>query len=192
MKKSGKQQRSKETIETLLAAAAQVLIDEGYEKATTNRIADRAGFSVGTLYQYFDDKEDIYGELLDRAIAGLCNAAAYCPVQASLAQTLQALLTRVLGGMGANPALVQALGALLAGQFRNKRDVAFESIVASTARLLEAHRQEIAVEDLALAARIVVGATESLANSGSLDHLGRDDLMANALRLQLAYLTLKT
>ena len=192
MKKNGKQQRSRETIETLLAAAALVLIDEGYEKATTNRVAERAGFSVGTLYQYFDDKEDVYGELIDRAITQLCDAAEHCPVQASLAQTLHKLLTRVYGGMEQNPALVQALGALLAGKFRDKRNVACESIVASTAILLKAHRQEIAVEDMALAARIVVGATESLANSGNLDHLSSDELMANALRLQLAYLTMKT
>jgi AcrR family transcriptional regulator len=61
LKNKGKQQRSRETIKTILGAAAQVLIEQGYEKATTNRIAECAGYSVGTLYQYFDHKEDIYG-----------------------------------------------------------------------------------------------------------------------------------
>ncbi|EHK88592.1 TetR family transcriptional regulator [Saccharomonospora azurea SZMC 14600] len=49
------QQRSRHTVTVLVEAAAQVFDAEGLA-ATTNRIADRAGYSVGTLYQYFPDK----------------------------------------------------------------------------------------------------------------------------------------
>lgn len=56
------QQRSKATVEYLLEAAARVFDREGID-ATTNRIAEEAGFSVGSLYQYFDDKQGLLHEL---------------------------------------------------------------------------------------------------------------------------------
>ena len=192
MKKKGKQQRSRETIKTILGAAAQVLIEQSYEKATTNRIAECAGYSVGTLYQYFDDKEDIYGELIDQALVELMKAAVNCPIQTSLEETLHELLARIIRGLEQNPALIQALQELLVGQFRYKRNAAYESIIASTTRLLEAHRSEIAVDDLSLAARIIVGAAEGVANSGEIELMQHRDLEAHLLRLQLAYLTRKS
>ena len=192
LKNKGKQQRSRDTIEVILGAAAQVLMDEGYEKATTNRIADRAGYSVGTLYQYFDDKKDIYGELIDQTLAELQRTAANCPTQATLRETLQQLLARILQGLEQSPALIQALQALLVGQFRDKRNAAYESIIASTTRLLEAHRSEIVVEDLGVAARIIVGAAESMSYSGNVELMKYHDFEAHVLRLQLAYLTMKT
>ena len=192
MKNKGKQQRSRETIKTILGAAAQILIAQGYEKATTNRIAECAGYSVGTLYQYFDDKEDIYGELIDQALVELMKAAVNCPIQTSLEETLHELLARIIRGLEQNPALIQALQELLVGQFRYKRNAAYESIIASTTRLLEAHRSEIAVDDLSLAARIIVGAAEGVANSGEIELMQHRDLEAHLLRLQLAYLTRKS
>lgn len=44
-------------MEVLLEAAAQVFLRDGYEAATTEAIAERSGFSIGSLYQYFANKE---------------------------------------------------------------------------------------------------------------------------------------
>jgi AcrR family transcriptional regulator len=63
------QKRSKDTVEFLLAAAAQVFEECGYAAGTTNRIAMRAGVSIGTLYQYFPSKEALVVALLERHIA---------------------------------------------------------------------------------------------------------------------------
>lgn len=63
------QHRSRATVEFVLAAAAQVFEEHGYAGGTTNRIADRAGVSIGTLYQYFPSKEAIAVALLERHIA---------------------------------------------------------------------------------------------------------------------------
>lgn len=63
------QHRSKATVDAVLVAAAQVFEAHGYAAGTTNRIAERAGVSIGTLYQYFPSKEAIAVALLERHIA---------------------------------------------------------------------------------------------------------------------------
>ena len=60
------QARSGETIRIIFEATAQVLNDHGESALTTNRIAARAGVSIGTLYQYFDSKEAIVLSMLAR------------------------------------------------------------------------------------------------------------------------------
>lgn len=62
------QQRSKETVNAVLTAAAQVFEERGYTGGTTNRIAEAAGVSIGTLYQYFPSKEALAVALLERHI----------------------------------------------------------------------------------------------------------------------------
>ncbi len=53
-------------VDLILEAATQVLIEDGYEGATTNRIAQRAGVSIGSLYQYYPNKEAVVAALFDR------------------------------------------------------------------------------------------------------------------------------
>jgi AcrR family transcriptional regulator len=62
------QARSKATVDAILAAAAQVLKRKGYAATTTDRIAERAGVSVGSLYQYFPNKDAILVALAERHI----------------------------------------------------------------------------------------------------------------------------
>ncbi|MDC0254854.1 TetR/AcrR family transcriptional regulator [Bacteriovoracales bacterium] len=57
------QSRSKVTVDSIIESAFEILIKFGYEKSTTQRIAERAGVSVGTLYQYFPNKKSIFTEL---------------------------------------------------------------------------------------------------------------------------------
>lgn len=63
------QARSQRSVEAIIEASAQVLERYGYHSATTNRIAERAGVSVGTLYQYFDSKDEIFDRLIEREAA---------------------------------------------------------------------------------------------------------------------------
>lgn len=60
------QARSRRSVDAIVEASAQVLESHGYQAATTNRIAERAGVSVGTLYQYFDNKDEIFDLLIER------------------------------------------------------------------------------------------------------------------------------
>jgi len=71
------QQRAEGTVRALVEATLQVLLRDGYAKLTTTRVAERAGVSVGTLYQYFPDKRALvtalkveYFGLMTRAVEG--------------------------------------------------------------------------------------------------------------------------
>src|SRR5271154_4777544 len=68
-RKLPRQQRSEATVESILEAAAQVFERHGYAAGTTNRIAERAGVSIGTLYQYFPNKDAILIALARRHLA---------------------------------------------------------------------------------------------------------------------------
>ncbi len=63
------QGRAQATVEAILKAAAQILERRGAEAATTNAIAERAGVSIGSLYQYFTDRDALIHELVRRHIA---------------------------------------------------------------------------------------------------------------------------
>jgi AcrR family transcriptional regulator len=60
------QERSRSTVDAVLEAAAQVLERDGYAATTTDDIALRAGVSIGTLYQYFPNKDAILLALAER------------------------------------------------------------------------------------------------------------------------------
>jgi len=65
-RKQPRQARSQATVHAVLQAAVQVLEREGVEAATTTRIAEVAGVSIGTLYQYFSHRDAIFDALQDR------------------------------------------------------------------------------------------------------------------------------
>lgn len=60
------QQRSATTVETILEAAARILERKGLDALTTNAVAELAGVSIGSLYQYFPGKAAILAELIRR------------------------------------------------------------------------------------------------------------------------------
>ena len=75
MRKSPTQARAAQTVDAIVEAATQILQSDGEERLTTNRIAERAGVSIGSLYQYFADKEAIVEAIAererDRLVAGV-------------------------------------------------------------------------------------------------------------------------
>lgn len=74
-RKAPSQQRSTQTVDRIVAAAISVFDDVGYQAATTNEIAREARVSVGSLYQYFPNKDALLVEIARRHIA--CTVAAF-------------------------------------------------------------------------------------------------------------------
>jgi AcrR family transcriptional regulator len=84
-RKSPLQERSRRTVERILNAAARIFHEQGYAGATTNDIADEADVSVGSLYQYFPNKDALLVALTKRHI-----------------EAATAGLTELLGGLDAD------------------------------------------------------------------------------------------
>ena len=68
LRKKPKQKRSKLMVDNILEASIRVLKQHPYQKFTTNRVAEAAGISIGSLYQYFPNKQTILLELEIRAV----------------------------------------------------------------------------------------------------------------------------
>jgi AcrR family transcriptional regulator len=67
-RKSPKQQRAIVTAEAIIQATQQIITKDGFKAATTNRIAEVAGVSVGSLYQYFPNKQAIVRTLIQETV----------------------------------------------------------------------------------------------------------------------------
>jgi AcrR family transcriptional regulator len=65
-RKAPKQARSLETVKIIVEAAARILEERGHDGFSTNAVADRAGVSIGSLYQYFPSKDALIGALVVR------------------------------------------------------------------------------------------------------------------------------
>ncbi len=68
-RKQPRQTRSRETVQVILRAAAQVFSTRGYAATTTNHVAARAGVSIGSLYEYFPNKDALLVALLEQHLA---------------------------------------------------------------------------------------------------------------------------
>jgi AcrR family transcriptional regulator len=101
------QARSQQTIQTLFKAAAQILDKEGEAGLSTNKVAAAAGFSIGTLYQYFPSKEVLIQAMAARGQALVLEA---------LSQYLSELETREdVQRLDGRDLLAQAIRILLRG-----------------------------------------------------------------------------
>ncbi|MGI4830662.1 MAG: TetR/AcrR family transcriptional regulator [Janthinobacterium lividum] len=87
-RKTPQQSRSVATVEAIHAATIQVLLKSGVERLTTVHVAQRAGVSVGTLYQYFPNKRALLFAVLERhlllvnkAVEDACAANHFQPLE---------------------------------------------------------------------------------------------------------------
>jgi AcrR family transcriptional regulator len=75
-RKSPRQSRSAQTVEAILEGAARILETRGFDGYTTNAVAERAGVSIGSLYQYFPGKDALTRALIRRETGRLLAEAA--------------------------------------------------------------------------------------------------------------------
>ena len=145
-RKSPSQRRSIDTVEVIIEAAVRILRSDGYAGLTTRRVAEVAGVSVGSLYQYFHNRQAIVAEMVRRRVTAFIAA-----VEA----------TDISGAADLRTAVVATMTAFLA----EKRSSLWLSTVLQGA-MGEVHGRQIVAEQLraaapALAARLsqVAGAS---------------------------------
>lgn len=93
-RKRPRQARSSVTVDAIFEAVIQVLLTQGFAGLTTTRVAERAGVSVGTLYQYFPNKRSLVAAVIERHLAQVVQAMeAAC--EAVQGQALDAMATTV-------------------------------------------------------------------------------------------------
>jgi len=162
-------------------AAARVLQREGYAGAATNRIAEVAGVSVGTIYQYFANKDQLFDALIRRELEGLLSVLrriVFDPHE-PIADSLQRLLQILVEVRPDAPTLYRSLEQVPNALFRRRVAEARESVIGWVREFLASHRSEIHVRDLDVAAFVVVAAAEGLAINASTEFYrarGADEL----------------
>jgi AcrR family transcriptional regulator len=97
MRKAPRQARSRATVEAIIQAGARILSDDGWAGFTTNKVADLAGVSIGSLYQYFPDKLSLVDAIrrrhLDDSLAAMRKTRAKgLPPRQFVADLVQAMI----------------------------------------------------------------------------------------------------
>jgi AcrR family transcriptional regulator len=177
-RKRATQARSQATVEVILKATAHILVAEGYDRASTNKVAARAGVSIGSLYQYFPGKEALVAALLERHVdrMGEVLRAAFPRLAGSPVERAAVEVVRLMVAAHAvEPALHRVFVEQVPriGKLERVQDVEREMTQLVRA-YLETRRDQLVVRDLDLAAYIVVGIVESLTHAAV---LSRPDLL---------------
>jgi AcrR family transcriptional regulator len=174
------QERAKNTVEALLSATAQVLKRDGYDRASTNLIAARAGVNIASLYQYYPSKEALVAALIDQQLERL--TAWMVPTleevkSLPLAEAVERVVRRYQEGFLDDVALHQVL---LRQVPRVER---WNPVVELRRALIEqlaghlAQRRDVRVKDPATAAFAVIHASEALGEAAVLE---RPELLGDA------------
>lgn len=192
-RKHATQERSRATVEALLAATARVLVRDGYDRASTNKIAVAAGVSIGSLYQYFPSKEALVAAVQDRHVEEMLaevRATMTEAVQRPLPEAARALVRVMIAAHAVSPKLHRVLVEQIP-RVRGLEQIerVGQEALTMTRAYLDAHSASLDVKDLEMAAFIVVTCVEALTHAAVLyrpallgDELFVDEVTAVVLR----------
>jgi AcrR family transcriptional regulator len=170
-----RQARSRQTVECLLTAAAQVFAAQGYANTTTNRIAERAGVSIGSLYQYFPSKDALLLALAERHVERAFETVmeeVRAKRTAPVPELLRALVDALVEAHQIEPSLHRVIfeEAHLDASFRRRLDELDERAMAVAREVIDARIAELAVANRELASFIVVQVLEGLTHAMVVRH----------------------
>jgi AcrR family transcriptional regulator len=186
-RKQPEQDRSRATVDVIVDAAARILVKHGYDAFTTNRVAEKAGVSIGSLYQYFPNKDALLGELMRRHTAdlerGIEDMQAHAR-NAPLAEVVRAAIEHNVQSHLIDPALHRVLSEEVPRLGKLDWQAAFAERMAGRVRAaLEARRVEIVVADLDLAVYMVCRTVETVIHNAATER--PLDLRSGALAEEL-------
>lgn len=172
-RKSASQERSRVTVDALVEATARILVREGFDKASTNRIAEQAGVSVGSLYQYYPSKEALVAAVIDRhnhEIMRVVNAAFAEVASQPIGKAVRRLVAVAIEAHQIDPRLHRVLAEQIPRTGRLADVEAFgRQTYALFRAYLEAHSDELRIADLSMAAFVSVTSIEALAHTAVLN-----------------------
>lgn len=193
-RKAPRQERAKATMQAILEATAHVLVEEGWDHASTNRIAVRAGVSIGSLYQYFPSKEALLVALVEQhaeetmgILARLIDELRDAPLQ----DAVRALVGAMLDVHDVDPELHRVLTEQVPRVDGFDRLMAIDARAATLARAaLEARRAELRPDvDLDVATFILTTSIEAVTHAAVLrGEVDRDALARELAELVVRYL----
>ena len=161
------QERARFTVAAILEAAAEVIDEVGWAHASTNRIADRAGVSIGSLYQYFANKEAILATLMEEhrkevhVVVGLALHRLEDPA-VPISDALRGLFDELVQLHREDPVLTRVLATEVPHYLGdNDHGAKSEHLVRWLQRLLE-ERKDVRVKDAAAAAGVMAISIEAL------------------------------
>lgn len=161
-----RQSRSRALVEAILEATARVLTERGYAGTNTNLVAERAGVSVGSVYQYFPNKDSLLTALHERHAMEM-QAAVDTVLEGTQALDLRGKLAAIVHAWLAAHQVAPELHRVLEKEFPffdapADQSPADRSIWQRLRQLLEEHRDEIVPTDRELATWMLLQTMESL------------------------------
>ena len=165
-RKRPRQDRAKVTVETILAATARLLVRRGFDGLTTNEVASAAGVSIGSLYQYFPNKEALVAALVEKhiedmnaALVGELARVATLP----MAQAARAVIELTIRAHAHEPELHQVLTEQVPriGRMARIRELNAISHRVVT-ELLKARQHELAIRNPEMSAFILCVTIEAI------------------------------
>jgi len=173
-RKTAGQERSRATVDALIEATARILVREGFDRASTNHVADVAGVSVGSLYQYFPSKEALVAAVVDRHTQKIQRTvqAELIGIEAeSLERGVRKLIAAAIEGHRVDPKLHAVVAEQIprVGKLQKISDSSRANITRFR-EFLDSHQKEIRTLDLDLAAFVCVSSIEALTHNAVLHH----------------------
>lgn len=171
-RKRPRQDRSRATVETVLQATARVLVKRGFDGLTTNLVAEAAGVSIGSLYQYFPNKAALVAALIEHhvdAMTRLVLSELTRVAQLPAAEAIRCVIETMIRAHAVQPELHRVLTEQVprVGRMAKLREVEALSH-RMVAGVLAARRAELAIDDPELAAFVVVSAIEAITHRAAL------------------------
>jgi len=108
-RKQPRQARARHTVEAIIEASARILEEQGHGGFTTNAVAELAGVSIGTLYQYFPDKDALLGALIARETTLLVEEAEAASLMTGGQEALDSLVQAAVRHQVRRPHLARIL-----------------------------------------------------------------------------------
>jgi AcrR family transcriptional regulator len=171
-RKRPSQARSRATVDTVLEATARVLVKRGFDGLTTNLVAEAAGVSIGSLYQYFPNKSALVGALIEKHvedIMALCLSELARVARLPIAQAIRCMVELMIRTHAVDPELHRVLTEQVprVGRMAKLREV--DALYHRTvAGLLASRKAELAIDDPGVAAFVLVSSLEAITHRAAL------------------------